>query len=87
MPVHSEFGKLGKFESNLPVSRTNVSTIVGWNTSTIDDDTKNHEAHASSDLDHADDKLNLAIATDPKVLNGNKCDEDGYDPSAVVDAL
>lgn len=70
---------------DLPISSTDVASVVGRNTSTVNDDTENHEAHTSSDFDHTDDKLDFAVASNAKVLNCNECREKWYDPSSIVD--
>jgi hypothetical protein len=44
---------------SLPVSCTNVTSVVCWNAAAVDDDSKNHEAYASGDLHDTKDELDL----------------------------
>lgn len=47
----------------LPVSCADVAAVIGRNAATVDDYTENHETNTGCDLDHADDKFDLAVAT------------------------
>lgn len=44
---------------SLPVSCTNVAAVIGGDTTTVDDDSENHEAETGSDLDDADNEFDL----------------------------
>lgn len=74
-------------QARSPVSCTNIATVVGWNTTTVDDNTKNHEAYAGGNLDHTDDELDLTIAPHTEILDTNQSEQERGDPSGVVDAL
>lgn len=41
----------------MPVVRTNISTIVGWNTTAIDYDGENDEPDNGGNLDQTQDEL------------------------------
>jgi len=43
----------------VPVSCANVATVVGGNTTAVDDDSENHETETGNDLDDADNEFNL----------------------------
>lgn len=43
----------------LPVSCANVASVVGRDASAVGDDSEDHEADASGDLDETDDEFNL----------------------------
>ena len=50
-----------KFADNLiPVSCTNVASVVRWYATAIDDDTENQKTQASNDLDHTEDEFDLS---------------------------
>lgn len=46
-------------ENNVQVAVANVSSVVGWHTSDIDDDAQNHEPNASNDLDDREHEFDL----------------------------
>lgn len=43
----------------IPVSCTNVASVVGRDAADVDDDTKDHEAYAGEDLDDTEDEFDL----------------------------
>lgn len=43
----------------LPVSCTNVASVVCWNATAINDYSKDHEADTGDDLDHTEDEFDL----------------------------
>lgn len=43
----------------LPVSCTNVASIVCWNTTAVDDDSKDNKARAGDDLHDGEDEFHL----------------------------
>jgi len=44
----------------IPVSETDVTSVIGWYTATIDDNSQDHESNAGGDFHYAEDKLDLA---------------------------
>jgi hypothetical protein len=43
----------------IPVSCTNVASVVSWDAATVDNDAEDDEAGTGNDLDDADDKFDL----------------------------
>jgi hypothetical protein len=54
-------------EHHLPISGANVPSIIGWDTTAINDDAQNHETDAAYDFDCAENELNLAKSADPVI--------------------
>lgn len=86
--------------SFIPVSGTDITSIVGWYAATVDDDPQDHESNTCDDLHEAENELDLAsfsdenhdhlvtylpIASDSKILDDGQGEKQRYDPSAVVD--
>ena len=46
----------------VPVSGTNVASVVGWDTTTVDDNSENNETQTGSDLDDTDDEFDLSMS-------------------------
>jgi hypothetical protein len=70
----------------VPVLESEVATVIGWDTTAVDDDTKDDETNDSDNLDRAENELNLSVTLDTEnVDNGDQDEEDG-DPDGVVDA-
>lgn len=43
----------------LPVSCTNVASVIGGDATAVDDDSQDHEAYAGGDLHYAEDEFDL----------------------------
>ncbi len=43
----------------MPVSRTDITSVVGWNATAVDDYAKEDEACAGDDLDDTEDEFDL----------------------------
>lgn len=44
----------------IPVSGTDVTSIIGWYTATVDDNSQDHESNAGGDFHYAENKFDLA---------------------------
>jgi hypothetical protein len=67
-----------------PVSAANISTVVGGNTSAVDDYTENDEADDRSDFDAAEDKFDLAVAFDTADIDDGDGEEEKGNPNSHV---
>lgn len=78
-----EEGSVGR----MPVSSANVTSVVSRNTTTVDDDSENHETDTSDDLHHTEYEFDLAVTLDTKDLDEGKSKEQGNDPGDIGDAF
>ena len=70
-----------------PVSEANVASVVSWHTSAVDDNTQQDESSASKDFHHAENKFDLSVTSDSKVLNDYEGDEKWNDPGGVGNSV
>jgi hypothetical protein len=56
-------------------------------TSSVDDDAQDDEAGTRNDLDHTDNELDFAIASDTKILDRNQGEQEWANPSSIVNAF
>jgi hypothetical protein len=77
--------------------------MIGWYTTTVDNNSQDHESNTTCDFHYAKNKFDLtqlaadtdrpwviaylSIASDSKELDDYKGEKQWYDPSAVVDIL
>ena len=47
---------MGRF---IPVSGTNVTSVIGWDTATVDDYSENHKTNAGGDFHDTENKFDL----------------------------
>lgn len=71
----------------VPVSCSNVASVIGGDTTAVGDDSKDYESDTSQDLDQTEHELGLTISLYSKELDSNQCDKKRNDPCAVVDSL
>lgn len=71
----------------MPISSSNVTSIVCWYTSNIDDDTEDDKTTYRTDFDHGQNEFNFTEPSDAKKLNCNKDDEENCDPDCRVDVI
>jgi len=69
----------------MPVSGANVTSVIGWYTTTVDDDAQDHESNAGGDLHHAENEFNFSVASDSKDLDDSESEKQRNDPGAVID--
>ena len=73
-------GRLG----SLPVSSTDVATIVGRHTSAVDNDTEDDEANTGGDLNDAEDEFDFTVAADTEDLYDCEDGQEDSDPDSDV---
>lgn len=56
-------------------------------TSSVDDDAQDDEAGTRNDLDHANDELDFAVASNTEILDRNQGEQQRADPSSIIDAF
>lgn len=66
---------------------TDIATIVGRNTTAINDDAKYDEADTSQDLDQGEDKFHFTIASNTEDLYSREKDQENGDPDADVNVV
>lgn len=71
----------------VPVSETDVASVVSWHTSTVDDDTEKDETCTGKNFHHAENKFDLSVTPDSKVLNDDQGDEKWNNPGSVRDSI
>ena len=72
---------------NLPITGADVASVIGWDTTTVDNDTEEDETRASADLDDTQDELSFTVALDTEKLNRNQGEEQRCDPGCIIDAV
>ena len=67
-----------------PVPATDITSIIGRDSTTIDNYAKNNEAEDCNDLDEGERELDLTIAEHSKDLDGAEEDQEDSDPDRDV---
>jgi hypothetical protein len=91
---------MGRF---IPVSGTNVTSMISWDTSTVDNYSKNHKTDAGGDFHDTEHKFDLArsaasidyrqivtdlsVAPDSKNLDDSKSKKQRDNPGAIINVL
>lgn len=72
---------------SLPVFTTNVTSVVGWDTTAVDDDTSNDETNDSKDLHDTENELDLTVTLDTKEVDGNDQNKEDGNPDSDINLL
>jgi hypothetical protein len=56
----------------VPVSCSNIPSVITWDASAVDDNSKDDESQYGDDLDHRQDEFDLTISSDTKDLYANE---------------
>jgi hypothetical protein len=71
----------------MPVTSTDIATIVRGHTPTVNDDAEDDEANTSSYLDHGQRKFDFAIAENAENLDQNQKDQEYSNPHRDMDIV
>lgn len=69
----------------MPVTGTNIATIVRRHTTAVNHDSEYNKANTSNDLDRGQNKLHFPITENTKNLDATEEDEEYSDPDTDVD--
>jgi hypothetical protein len=68
----------------MPISCTDVATVVGLHTATIDDDAEDDESCTRRNLDHTQDELDLSISANAEELDDAQDGQKYSDPDLYL---
>lgn len=71
----------------MPITGSNVPTIIRRHTAAVDNDAEDDEANTSNDFDHGKYEFHFAITSDAKYLDQAEEDHKDGDPNADVNVF
>lgn len=91
---------MGRF---IPVFGTNVTSVIGWDTATVDDYSENHKTNAGGDFHDTENKFDLvwlaantaclqivtdlSVTPDSKNLDDSESKKQRDNPGAIINLL
>lgn len=71
----------------MPVLRTNIATVISWDTANVDNNGEDYEAAACQDLDAGEHKLDFSVPSNAEDLHYNQKGQEYSDPDGGVDVI